>query len=70
MLNTIKRIVSETPRASAKKPLVYREKNNNRILVVAGSEADAARYIEALRDMGYSANLYSMYNGRIVAVQG
>lgn len=70
MLNTIKRIVAETPRASFKKPVVYREKNDNRILVVAGSEADAVRYIDAIRERGYSANLYSMYNGRIVAVQG
>lgn len=69
MLNTIKRIVTETPRSSYKKPLVYKDKCNQNIMVVAGSEADAVRYIGAIRARGYSANLYSMYNGRIVSVQ-
>ena len=70
MLNTIKRIVTETPHASYKKPLVYKDKGNQKIMVVAGSESDAVRYIEAIRGRGYSANLYSMYNGRIVSVEG
>ena len=68
MLNTIKRIIRETPRASFANPKVRLDKKEDCIKIFAGSEADACRYIAAIRAKGYKVGLDSIYDGKVVRV--
>ena len=63
LLLEVKKIVKQTPRASFANPRVAIE--DGAIIVRAGSSADACRFIEALRNNGYTATV-SPYDWRVI----
>lgn len=66
MEKTIKKIVKNTPRASFANPRVYMDEDGL-VKVIAGSPADATRFIQAIRSAGYSCNT-SPWDWRTIVV--
>lgn len=67
MINTIKRIIRESPVVNSFNPKVCIDCDKS-ILLIADSDAEAVRIIDVIRSKGYNAGFYSMYDGNVIRI--